>query len=121
MSTRSFQSCRSDQLDGAQVEIQVFRLKTEATANLTDGLLELHERRANGLDLRLGERMLLHAADRLTLHQLSQELDDRQYQLGDRFLDIFGLRVPSRRRDPAALLPRGRGGGGPGTPLPFPT
>ena len=59
----------------------------------------------------LVERVLLHAADRLTLHQLPQELDDGQYQLGDRFLDVFRLRVPSRRRAPASFRPGGRGGG----------
>ena len=44
------------------------------------------------------QRLLLHAADRLTLHQPAQELDDRQHELRDRLLHFVWFGIPSHRR-----------------------
>ena len=57
-----------------------------------------HQRVADRFDLLARQRLLLHAPDRLPLHQLAQELDDRQHELRDRLLHVVRLRIPSHRR-----------------------
>src|SRR5207237_9868795 len=55
--------------------------------------LELHERLAEPVDLLVGERAVLHPAQRLALHQLPEELDQRQHELSEALLDTFRIGV----------------------------
>src|SRR5437762_2386590 len=64
-----------------EVQVELGVLESERRLQLLHALLEPHERLAEPLDLVLRERALLHPPDSLTLHQLTQELDQRQNQL----------------------------------------
>jgi hypothetical protein len=106
-----------------EIEVEVLGAEPELRADLADRFFELHQRRADRLDFLPGQRLLLHPPDGLALHQLAQEFDDRQHQLGDRSLHGLGLRFPAHRRNialpPAAQLRAAGGGdraGGHGTP-----
>ena len=74
----------SDQLYWTEIEIEVLGLEAETFADFPHRFLELHQREADGLHLHRRERVVLHPADRLTFHQLAQELHDRQHELCDR-------------------------------------
>src|SRR5207253_95356 len=68
----------------AEVEIEVSGGKAEALADVADRVLEPHERAPYVLGLLGREAAGLHAADRLALHQLAQELDQREHEPRDR-------------------------------------
>ncbi len=48
--------------DRAEVEVQIFGVELEALGDLMDRLLELHERKADVLDLLGGQRLLFKRA-----------------------------------------------------------
>src|SRR5262249_17139293 len=81
-----------------EVEIEIFGSRADPPADVADRLLESHECLAHVLGLRGGERTGIHAADRLTLHQLTQELDQRENEPRDRALHVLRIGVPARRR-----------------------
>src|SRR5688572_7452496 len=81
-----------------QVEIQVLNGNAELRGDVADRFLELHERAPDVFRLVVGQRAGFHAADRLSLEELADELDERQHQLRDRPLHIVGIRIPSGRR-----------------------
>src|SRR5882762_5268456 len=83
----------------AEVEIEVSGGKAEALADVADRVLEPHERAPHVLGLLGREAAGLHAADRLALHQLAQELDEREHEPRDRALHVLGVGVPARRRE----------------------
>src|SRR2546429_575183 len=83
----------------AEVEIEVSGGKAEALADVADRVLEPHERAPHVLGLLGREAAGLHAADRLALHQLAQELDQREHEPRDRALHVLGIGVPARRRE----------------------
>jgi hypothetical protein len=83
--------------DGAQIEVQVFRIELEALCELINGLLELHQGDADVLDFFRGERLFFEASDGLPLHQLANEFDEAEHELDDRPLHIFRLRIPTQR------------------------
>ena len=58
---------------------------------LVHPLGELHERVAQALDLLIGERPGLHPVKRLPLHQLPQELDERQHELREAALHSLSV------------------------------
>ena len=51
----------------------------------------LHQAQAEGLDLLVAEVALVDASQRLGLHQLAHQLDDRQHQLEEVALDRLGV------------------------------
>src|SRR5712692_497146 len=85
----------------AEIEVKIFRREAELLADVADRLLEPHQRDAHRFDFFRRERLLFHAANGLAFHQPPQELDDRQYELRDRFLHVLGLGIPSHRRGAA--------------------
>src|SRR3954468_11935362 len=90
------------QLNRSEIEIEILRRQAEASADIANGLLEAHESGADRFDFGLGQRFRRHAANSLPFHQLAKELDDRQHELRDRLLHVFGVGVPSKRRRLAA-------------------
>ena len=71
----------------SEVEIQVRVGEPELLLQLVHALGELHERLPEPLHLLVVERPLLHAAERLALHQLPQQLDQGEHELGEPALD----------------------------------
>src|SRR4051812_42662916 len=83
----------------SEIEIEVFLLEPEVLSELVHALFELHERLAETLDLLVVEVPHLHAAERLALHQLPQELDQREHELREPALDVLWVGLnPSRQR-----------------------
>src|ERR1051325_10875679 len=74
----------------------VFEL--EMRLQLLHPRLEFRERVAEPLDLFVGQRSGLHAAQRLALHQLAEELDQRQDELRETLLDALGVGVDATRK-----------------------
>src|SRR5947199_2732961 len=70
-----------------EVQVQVAVLETELALQLLHPLLELHERLAEPFDLLVRQRPLVHPAQRLPLHQLAEQLDQRQHELSQALLD----------------------------------
>ena len=69
--------------DGAEIEVQVFRVELELPSYLIDRPLEFHERNTHVLDFLRGEGFFLEAPDGLSLHQLADELDEAEHELHD--------------------------------------
>src|SRR5581483_6832041 len=90
-----------------EIEIEILGREAEALADVADRFLELHQRDAHGFNFFTSQRLFFHPPDRLALHESTQELDDRQDELRDRFLNVLGLRVPSERRGLPARRRRG--------------
>jgi len=80
-----------------EIQVQFLRRQPELRSDLADRLLELHQRRTDGFGFLARQRLLLHAPDRLAFHQPTQEFDDGEDELHDRFLHVFGLGIPARR------------------------
>src|SRR5690242_11611805 len=77
----------------SEVEVQVGVLEPERRLELLHAVGEEHERLPEPLDLVVVERPLLHAAKRLTFHQLPQELDQRQDELCKAAFDLLRVGV----------------------------
>src|SRR5437867_9998973 len=77
----------------AEVEIEIFGSEAEAAADVADRFFQPHERLSHVLRLRGRERAGLHAADRLALHELPQELHERAPEPRDRALHILGIEI----------------------------
>src|SRR5512135_1150692 len=71
----------------AEVEIEVSLLQPEVLGQLAHAAVELHEGLPQPLDLVVAEVAGLHAAQRLALHQLPQQLDQREDELGEALFD----------------------------------
>ena len=56
-----------------------------------EGGLQLHQGLPEALDLLLGEVAGLHAAQRLALHELAEQLDEREHELGEPALGVLGV------------------------------
>src|SRR5690348_9039889 len=52
----------------------------------------MHERQAELFDLLVGQRPVVHPPERLALHQLAQQLDQRQHELRETLLDLLWIR-----------------------------
>src|SRR5881227_358253 len=76
-----------------EVEVEVLVLEPELVLELLHPLLEQHERLAEPLDLVGRERAALDPPERLALHQLTQQLDQREHELGQALLEAFAVRV----------------------------
>ena len=81
--------------DRSQIEVEVLWRQSKALSDLPHGFLETHQREPDRFDFLLGQRLLLHPPDRLTLHQPAQELHDRQHQLRDRSLHVLRIGIPA--------------------------
>src|SRR5689334_20783317 len=81
--------------DGPEVQVQLRRPQIEPFGNLTNRLLELHQRQPDILELLGSETFGFQPPDCLALHQLAYELDEAQNELDDRFLHIFRVGVPA--------------------------
>src|SRR5690349_24753927 len=79
----------------AEVEVEVLVREPELRLQLLHPLREPHEREPETLDLLVVECALLHPPQRLPLHQLPQELDERQHELGEAALDALRIGVHS--------------------------
>src|SRR5690349_17924945 len=83
----------------AEVEVQIALFEPEMLDQLLHAAIELHERVAEALDLLVGQRAAVHPAERLPLHQLPQQLDEREHELREALLDLLGIGVhPARER-----------------------
>src|ERR671934_183041 len=67
--------------DRPEIEIQIIWRQAEARADVLYGFFKPHQRDADLFDFLRRERLRVHAANCLALHQLSQELHDRQNEL----------------------------------------
>jgi hypothetical protein len=81
-----------------EVEVEVLVREAERALELLHAGLERHERPAETLDRLVVEVARLHAPERLALHELAQELDDRQHELGEPPLDVLGIGVDAGRQ-----------------------
>src|SRR5258708_11271296 len=88
--------------EGAEVEIEILSGQAELRADVEHSLFELHESDAYGFDFLFRQRPLLHPPNRLTLHQLAQELDDGKHELRHGSLHIVWLRIPPHGRNALA-------------------
>src|SRR5689334_14135656 len=68
-------------------------------------LLKPHQSLSHLLDLLIGERAALHAANCLAFEQLSQELDQPQHQLGQPLLDVLWRTVDTGAGAISRILP----------------
>src|SRR5215813_2333980 len=82
-----------------EVEIEIFRCEAEPPADLADRLLEPHERLTHVLGLLGRERAGVHAADRLALHELTQELHEGEDESRHRALHVLRIGVPAGWRE----------------------
>src|SRR5829696_7546395 len=62
----------------SEVEVQVFRLEANLLRQLVDRLFQTHQRQADALDFVRRQRALLDAAERLPLHDLTNEVHQRE-------------------------------------------
>src|SRR5207248_9607490 len=74
-----------------EMHVQLRVREPEDVLELGHPLLEQHERLAEAVDLLLGERAVVDPAQRLSLHQLAQEFDQRQNELGEALLQPFRI------------------------------
>src|SRR5436190_624875 len=91
--TRGFIPALEQVSERPEVDVQVTILKLEMLLELLHTLIELHERLPHALDLLVGQRVQLHPPQRLPLHQLAQQLDERQHKLREAALDLFRIGV----------------------------
>src|SRR5215210_1624246 len=87
-----------ERAERAQVEVQIAVLEPELDLELLHPLCELHERLTQALDLLVGERPSLHPPERLALHQLPQQLDERQDELREAALDPLRIGLDPPRQ-----------------------
>src|SRR4051794_7397574 len=88
----------------AEVEIQVVLLELEVLAKLFHLLLEQHEGLAEPLDLLGRKRPALDSPQRLALHQLADQLNEREHQLGKTLLEALAVGVDAPpARGPKAI------------------
>src|SRR6188474_2096282 len=81
-----------------EMQVEVAFLELEMLGQLAHTAIEEHERLAQPLDLVVRQRPGLHPPQRLALHQLAQQLDQRQDELGEAFLDLLRIGVDSARK-----------------------
>src|SRR4051794_15347363 len=81
----------------AEVEVEFLFSEPERFLEFVHPLGQSHERPAEPLDLLGRERPALDAVKSLALHQLTQQLDDRQHQVRQTLLELLGIGV-----DPSA-------------------
>src|SRR5690349_11005488 len=93
-SRRPYRPSFLDQLSKwAEVEVQVLGLELEVLAELLHLLLEQHEGLSQPLDLIRGESAALDSPQRLALHQLADQLHQRQHELREPLLEALGIGV----------------------------
>src|SRR3954467_15266362 len=102
-----FASCpASEQVaERPEVQVQVLRVKAELCAQLLHPLVQLHERPPQAFLLIRRKRSAVDAAQRLALHELAQQLDDREYELREPALELLGVGVHTPRQ--RVVEPRG--------------
>ena len=81
--------------EGAEVQVQVFRVQVEALGDLVHGLLQLHQREADVLDFCGRKRFFFQSPDGLAFHQFSDEFDEAQDELDHGALNVLGIGVPA--------------------------
>src|SRR3954471_15149672 len=86
----------------AEVEVEIRVLQAELGLELVHSLREAHEGEAETLGLVVVERPPLHPPKRLALHQLAQQLDQRQHELREPLLDLLRVGFDTARRRGAA-------------------
>src|SRR5204863_3570628 len=89
-----------------EVQVQVLVLQAEGLLQLLHPLLEEHERLTQPLDLLRGERPALDPPERLALHELAEELHQRQHELRQPLLEVVAVGVdpPAKRAVQAVEL-----------------
>ena len=84
---------------GPRLRLRSSSLSPKLSRSSHHALVELHERLPEALDLLLRQRAAVDPAQRLALHELAQELDDGQHELGQAALEVLGIGVdPARER-----------------------
>src|SRR4051812_29780826 len=76
-----------------QVDVEVLVLEPETLLQFLHPLLELHERLAEAFDLVFGQRAGFHAADGLALHELAEQLEQREHELCEPAFDVVRIGV----------------------------
>jgi hypothetical protein len=72
-----------------EIKVQIGWGQPKVIGKFMDLPLELHQSLSHLLDLLVGQRTSLHAANGLALEQLSQEFNQPQNQLGEPLLDVL--------------------------------
>src|SRR3990172_527102 len=75
----------------AEINVEIFFLKTKLLAQPPDLFGLTHEREAKPFDLLLRERTRIHPADGLFLQEFVEQLDEGQHELTEAVLDIVGV------------------------------
>src|SRR5215210_343823 len=91
----------------SKVKVQVLRLELEVLAELVHLLFKQHECLAEPLDLLGRQRPALDAPQRLAFHQLPNQLDESEHQLGESLLEALRIGVdapPPSRAHPIELV-----------------
>src|SRR3954471_13487572 len=76
-----------------EVQVQVVLRQAELARQLLHPLLEEHERLPEALDLLGVGGAGVDPAQRLALHELAQQLDDREHELSEAALHVLRLGV----------------------------
>src|SRR4051812_15026017 len=84
----------------AKIEVEVLGVEIELGAQLLHALVELHERGPQAFDLLGGQPAGVDPPQRLALHQLAQQLDDREHKLAEALGDVLRVCGDAVRRRP---------------------
>src|SRR3954451_7441043 len=91
----SFQAGLQQIAQRAEIEVQIALFQPKMLGQLPHAALQLEEGVAEALDLLVAERAVVHPAQRLPLHELPEQLDEREHELGETLLDLLGIGVHS--------------------------
>src|SRR3954451_8502213 len=72
-------------------QVEVVVVEPELAAQLLQAPLEPHEGLSHPLDLLGRQRAALDAPQRLALHELADDVDEREHQPGEPLLDVLGV------------------------------
>src|SRR6059058_5746800 len=72
-----------------EIEVQILVAQSELRLELLHTLGETHEGEPEPLDLLVGEVPLIHAAQSLPFHELTEQLDQRQHELSKAAFDLL--------------------------------
>src|SRR2546423_12792321 len=75
----------------AEIDVEILIFQTEDLFQFFHAPFQKHEGLAEALDLVIGKRSVFHPPHGLPLHQLSEQIDQRQNELSEPALDVFRI------------------------------
>src|SRR5215211_5756414 len=96
-------------LERAEIEVELLVGEAEVLLQLLHPLLQRDQGLAESLDLVVAEAACLDPPYRLAFHQLPQQFDEREHELGEPTCDVLSIALDPHRRSTAAKLYGGHG------------